>query len=396
MKLTRADMVFCGMILAIAFGFAGAKMFVPLLLSIIILVGAARLKWRKPVTTTIVLSGWYAMYLLGMLWAEDPASSAKFLEYKASLLVLPLLFSLAPRQVIGAQKWIMTAFGIGVLAFDLFALVAGFIKFLPESSWQELSYKRLASHFHPTYLAVYNVFAWAWCMLTLDRSKKLEHAFKLALLVISSLFVGMLASRAGLLSMGVVLVFFLVRHFVQMDHRKIVLTVVSAVLFTGTLFLPATAKRVDSAIRTGTEQVQVEVKKEKALTSSQVRIVTWKNSVQLMLAHPFGVGTGDVTNELVKRYVAQGEETAADHQLNSHNQYLQVGVELGWLGLLVMLFSMVPLARIVWQKRLVLPGVFLFLCAFNMLFESFIELQTGITFFCFFLTFFIWEETNHA
>lgn len=393
MKLRRVDMLYCGIILAIAFGFVGAKMLVPLLMSILILIGAARLKWRKPVVTTVVLSGWYLMYVIGMLWSEDPASTAKFLEYKASLLVFPLLFSLAPKQVNGAQKWIMTAFAVGALGFDLFALVAGFIKFLPEGSWQELSYKRLALHFHPTYLAVYNVFVWAWCILTLDRSKKLEYVFKVALLLVSSVFVGMLASRAGLLSMGVVLVFFLVRHFVQMDQRKIVLTVLSLALFAGTWFLPATAKRVDSAIQTGTQQVQV---KEKALTSSQVRIVTWSNSVKLMLAHPFGVGTGDVTPELVKLYKEQGEETAADHQLNSHNQYLQTGVELGWLGLLVMLFSMLPLARIVWQKKLILPGVFLFLCTFNMLFESFIELQTGITFFCFFLTFFIWEETNHA
>ena len=60
----------------------------------------------------------------------------------------------------------------------------------------------------------------------------------------------------------------------------------------------------------------------------------------LLLTHPLGVGTGDVTDELQKVYERDGIDYAQDRRLNPHNQWLQAGVAFGWPGIL-MVFSLI-------------------------------------------------------
>jgi O-antigen ligase len=80
-------------------------------------------------------------------------------------------------------------------------------------------------------------------------------------------------------------------------------------------------------------------------------------------------------------YLKRGETYAAERQLNAHNQYLQTGAELGWFGLCALLACLGSL----WYARQAEISALFFasLCALNFLFESMLEVQAGIVFFCF-------------
>ncbi|MCB0760585.1 MAG: O-antigen ligase family protein, partial [Flavobacteriales bacterium] len=227
----------------------------------------------------------------------------------------------------------------------------------------------------------------SWCMLKFNELKGWVRQVGIVFALLAPLMIGLLASRAGILAFGVLAVYFFIRAVWKRGAFSTRMWFLSVVMFGASLAFPATVHRVESAMDRG-EDVGATEKK----SSSQVRLVTWKNALTLMRNYPQGVGTGDVTNELVRLYDEQGELTASEKKLNAHNQYLQTGVELGWLGLLVLLSTMVPLALYAMRKRWELALIFLFLIAFNMLFESFLELQMGIMFYCFFLSFFTWQS----
>ena len=79
-----------------------------------------------------------------------------------------------------------------------------------------------------------------------------------------------------------------------------------------------------------------------------------------------------------------------EKEYNTHNQYEDTLVAVGWVGLLFMLlYGVLPVAAM-WRRRKwdVLWGCLLFIVAFNALFESVFEKQNGILFFLFFFLIF--------
>ena len=53
----------------------------------------------------------------------------------------------------------------------------------------------------------------------------------------------------------------------------------------------------------------------------------------------FGVGTGDVKDELIKGYKYYNFQAGFQKQYNCHNQYLQFFVAFGIIGFFVFIFS---------------------------------------------------------
>ena len=115
-------------------------------------------------------------------------------------------------------------------------------------------------------------------------------------------------------------------------------------------------------------------------SSSSGRMAVWRSSAELLWHNPVGVGTGDVTDELMRIYKRDGVEYAEDRRLNSHNQWLQAGVAVGWPGVVV--FSLVLWFWFTesWRRRSVLG----FLCGMVVLMhasvESVLEAQRGVVF----------------
>jgi O-antigen ligase len=86
-----------------------------------------------------------------------------------------------------------------------------------------------------------------------------------------------------------------------------------------------------------------------------------------------------------QRLVELGLNQQAALNYNPHNQYLQIAAELGIIGLL--LFLGILLYGVVWaisSKNWLLTLVMLSLM-FNCFFESMLQRQSGIVFYCFWI-----------
>ncbi|MFH2143882.1 MAG: hypothetical protein ABIJ97_15770, partial [Bacteroidota bacterium] len=95
----------------------------------------------------------------------------------------------------------------------------------------------------------------------------------------------------------------------------------------------------------------------------------------------YGVGIGDVKNELIDQYLKNNNFNLAEQKLNAHNQYLETTIGLGITGVAILIIVLfIPFFR---KKNYILYS-FLILIIVNFLFESMLNTQAGVTFFAFF------------
>jgi len=115
------------------------------------------------------------------------------------------------------------------------------------------------------------------------------------------------------------------------------------------------------------------------------RILIWKTSFEIIRENfLFGVGTGDIKDELMRKYNEKKMTTAYNLKLNAHNQYLQSFIATGFLGFIIFLSSLILPAIIAIRQKNIIYLMFIFLVAFNFLFESMLEVQAGVVFYAFF------------
>ena len=130
---------------------------------------------------------------------------------------------------------------------------------------------------------------------------------------------------------------------------------------------------------TPADQVQPEY------NSTTGRLEIWKESLEILQDNWFiGTGTGDVKDELMKTYEKHQFHYALEKKLNAHNQFLQIWLTLGIVGLLLLIWSLaLPIYRLKSQGQ-PLFALFALVIILNSMTESILEVQKGVLFFVFF------------
>ena len=331
----------------------------------------------------------YGLYAAGVLYTDHPLAGhhPNTLEQKLSLIIFPVLALFIRPMTASERRAIVAVFATGVTVFAVVAFAAAGLRFLESGEHGEFVYTRLVLTYHPTYMAIYACLALAFVLETIWFRQRGHWSWLLWAAGLVS-FVAFISSKAGLLSTGILVVLLLFTHSIR--SRSFGRAWMHAALLVGILFaLPRFVPGAESRVAEFTEAIERQVdeqerNKSMARTSTQVRFLAWQCSLELMIEHPFGVGSDDATPSLMEKYEEREEDFAYLKKLNAHNQYLETGVELGWAGLAVLLLMLALGLRQALLHRDILFQSLLFLAGFNMLFESFLELQSGIVFLLFF------------
>lgn len=243
-------------------------------------------------------------------------------------------------------------------------------------NWGELSYKRLFLYFdmHPTYYAIFSLIVILLIFFTnvLNLSKKRQ----LAIVIVHVIMIVMVSSKAGILSLFLVL---LIKLFTDFNKKYLIIITSSlAILMFFIFIIPSTQLRVKRAIESISSK-----KTDLKNSSTNERIILWKsinglNPKELI----FGIGH----NQGRKRIFSL---TGIDK--NMHNQYLQTLVSSGILGfILIIFFLFLPL---IYQHNLFVK-TFIFIIIFNLLFENMFDRIWGIMIISFFYSIFIFGKIN--
>jgi len=166
----------------------------------------------------------------------------------------------------------------------------------------------------------------------------------LALASVAGLLVNI--GRSGQLAFFVALAALLARHLPGPRLLRPVLAAAAAGLLLAAAYLtvPTFRARADAAL----DEIERAVVHREYVTNQGKRIASWIASVEVMRGHPLlGTGVGDTIDELhrtVREQYPELEEAVREYR-HLHNQYFQVGVELGLVGLVALVNVFLQLLR---------------------------------------------------
>jgi O-antigen ligase len=125
------------------------------------------------------------------------------------------------------------------------------------------------------------------------------------------------------------------------------------------------------------------------------RLGNYKSSIMLINDNPiWGVGIGDVREELVEAHKKFGFEEGVKFRYDAHNQFLQSYAATGVLGFITLLFlCLVPLIKMIKEENIFNSLVIISFLNIFML-ESYLETHKGIVLFCLFMSISALEKEN--
>lgn len=122
-----------------------------------------------------------------------------------------------------------------------------------------------------------------------------------------------------------------------------------------------------------------------------MRLEFWKTASYIIYDHPvFGVGTGDIQDAFNNMYVETTSKLDPVWRLRCHNQYLAIGVAFGGIGLLFFVFYLLYPIFVLRSSIHYLYWPFFLIALLSFVTEDTLETQSGVTFFIFFQTLFLW------
>ncbi len=368
-----------------------------IVLAILVIYGHFRkeLKWKfnQPGLLMMLL---YLTYLIGIFFSHELSNGLKYAEYKLALFVLPLLLAQRTSFEVKFQWPVIGLISgcLGVAVVGLFNACACY----QEHEW--LFYCFSSSYIsplhHPSYFSAFLIFSVACSWFGYTKRWK---GFNLAMVILYTclaLFLYFLClSLAALLFLGLTLTVLAV-YFIFKKINKItaiVVTIGLPFLLVGLLYvLPG----IKEDVKVTTESIQEYasnpsqfLKKRidnKEIPGNQKRLIMWTVTAELFIEHPFGVGTGNVDEYLHQRLNQYGLKQLVEEDLNPHNQYLQTALEIGLIGLIILLLILLTSIYIAYKNKNVLTVFLVSNVAFNMLFESMLQRQSGILFYTFWIS----------
>lgn len=332
----------------------------------------------------------FVLSVIGTIYSANVPKAISDWECKLWFLAAPIgLLPLCGKLSLKQLRTLMIIFCLSVTATAIGNFVISAVNFASTGDVSQFFYLK-ATHFfgqkgtHPSYLSMYSAVAWLTAVTLMAEKRAVEtkpvrHALAAAI-VILPLEIILLQSKAGLLIFAIVFVCAIV-HAVR--WRVIPLwagvTVLAACVALGAAGVSGKLSQSNRLVDMR-QQLRAD-ERSNPYNGTLQRIAVWETSCELAADNlPFGTGTGDITDELCKRYEAKGYTFILDKRLNCHNQYLQHIVGLGIPGLLaLLLFIGISLWEAVRQKDF-LQGVWWFVIAGNLLVESMLETRAGSNF----------------
>jgi hypothetical protein len=125
------------------------------------------------------------------------------------------------------------------------------------------------------------------------------------------------------------------------------------------------------------------------------RIEYWKNASAIIKENwLFGIGTGDINDEIQKMYIKRNSALNKDRRLRAHNSYLTFWMTFGVLGLSYFIWMQQGFFMQQWKSKNLLGLFFILISAVTFLFEDTLETQMGITYFSLFYALFSNTKTE--
>lgn len=347
----------------------------------------------KSSPTYILLVLLYLFYLAGMLWTENVSLGWEDLKVKIPLLLFPFLFLILPVTK-SSYNVIRRSLIYGCLTAVFICFIKAMNHFLLNHDLRDFYYTTFSFLLHPTYFTMFvNLALLLLMQLILEDSvvSKTQKWLDVFLLFLFSAVVIVLTARLALLATFFTLTAYTV---LEIRRRKMVRQFLPKIIIGGMIigimffFLVKVYNRFTQIANVlekyENKSVLVDSLNNVGYNSTTIRIGLLKNGFELFKENPiFGVGTGDLIPESVKRLNDEGLHDLAQKSRGPHNQYLQIAVTLGIFGFILLVLCICwPLVQYIRMKEY-LFGSFMAIVMFNAIGDTVLR-ASSLYFFAFF------------
>lgn len=342
----------------------------------------------------ILFVSYYLWEAIGLLYTTDIKMGLSNLFGRLSLVLFPLVLVIPGEMIKNKIKLLIRIFAASTFIFILICFgyavfrsvhiqngLWAFNSHPPEYFWISYFYgSALTLNQHPSYIAMYVMLAFFICFESYF-DHKLKVGQRILWLVIGLLLLVtqyFLSSRAGILISLILLPLYFIIKLRQLGKSKHVWILIVLILIA---FVPLVIKnqRVDYLFgRIFNNQVGYERKQDP-------RVTIWKSGMEVAKKNfLLGVGIGDVRTELSLEYQRRGEGQMAIERFNAHNQFLEVLLENGIIGLIIFLSIFASMFYIAFKDKNLLYLMFISMMIMFFLFETVLYRLAGVSFFSLF------------
>ncbi len=365
-----------------------------------------------------IFTGFYFYHLAGGLYSENIPSFLFDIEVKLSFLIFPFLI-LSPKHKVKTLTFnILKFFIYGIITAIVFCLLrstfrtimmdeATFMKLSPggDPVLQIFTYTELSYFLHPAYFSAYVLFS----LLILFYFKTEDFQFYIVqknyffypIFSLFIVFIILLSSKAGLIAFVITS---LIVGFAQiLKLKKLWYFIPMSIVLFVFIYLMANynyrVKFLINEIKKQTKEIRSENNNDliTGIKKANDRVAIWINSMDITRNnYVFGLGGGDIKDELLKMYETKKMDDAFATKLNVHNQYIETLIGQGIIGLLwLMSILLLSLIISIKEKNILFTG-FIIIASINLFFESMFNTQAGVIFFAFFYSLFFLSRAKQT
>jgi O-antigen ligase len=335
----------------------------------------------------------YFWQLIGIIYSENTKTGWNIFLSRLSLFLFPFVLIAPGERIIRNIKLLLKLFAGSTTIFILFCFAYAFLKSVsfqnglivynphpPEAYWTTYYYGSYFSvNQHPSYLSMYVILSLfiafeSW----FDKNIKIrERVFWLIIGVFLLISIYFLSSRSGIIASIILVPLYFFYKLKQKRKRKGLVVVLSILVV---LFALLLVIRSNERVKLVLNEISNGSLKQKAVQDG--RVIIWRSALRIIRNNLIlGVGIGDVRTELMKEYKEIGNQDLIENNYNVHNQFLEVLLENGLIGLILFLAILVYLFYVAICQQNLLSGLFIMMMLIFFMFESVLNRLAGITFF---------------
>ncbi|SFN46574.1 O-antigen ligase [Bizionia echini] len=326
----------------------------------------------------ITMSSIFWLSLLGLFYTDNFGKASEVLLANLPFLIIPLVFFSVKLDNALKQK-LFKIFSFSVIIASVFGLIKALF-FRINNLGNYFYYTEFSKilDIHTTYFALFLVLAILYFFydFTLFKTLKKWQNVVCVIFLLGMLYI--VSARISIIALVTIFIVYILSNFKKIDVVSKVSILIVTLLLTVLFFTsPNFQNRNIQADEFGTE-----------LPSIDTRLIHWEAVVNaIKKSNPlFGNGTGDAHENLFEEYRNLGFVSGYQYQYNAHNQYLEILLSFGLLGLFSLLLILYQCLRqsLKNHNMFFLTQVIVFMVF--MLTESILERQKGIISFMFFLS----------
>jgi O-antigen ligase len=342
----------------------------------------------------LLFIGFYLWQIAGLLFSHSIDSGFERIFKRLSFLLFPLVLFYPGEKIFKHINLLIRLFTIATFLFIIYCFVQAFNNSLlyQEGRWifnphpADFDYEnfflgsRFSNPVHPSYLSMYIVLSIliSFEALFAKSISLFKRATWLILVLVLLLVLYLLSSRAGFLAAIIIFPCYFFYKFYHKFSKWLIISSLSGLCLV-LILIAKTNERISYDFKgISADSIDVAFKKD-------VRNMIWKSAFGVIEHNLLlGVGTGDASKELKKEFVKRGYVEGYYDNLNAHNQYFEILLENGIIGLILFISILGYMIFISISDRNLIYGLFIFMMMGFFFFETILNRLAGITFFTLF------------